>query len=124
MLYLIYPLNALLMMALGVGLGLFLARRLNLRWGLFGVGAVTFVASQVVHIPLNYGLTWLFANHVLPGPPAEWQLLFNVTVLGLTAGLCEETARYAVYRWWIRSARTWREALMFGAGHGGIEAIL
>jgi uncharacterized membrane protein YhfC len=124
MLYLIYLLNALLMMALPVGLGLFLARRLGLRWGLFGVGAVTFVASQVVHIPLNAGLTWLFVKDILPSPPVEWQLLFNVTVLGLTAGLCEETARYAVYRWWIKSARTWREALMFGAGHGGIEAIL
>lgn len=124
MLYLTYSLNALLMVALPFGLGLFLARRLGLRWGLFGVGAVTFVASQVVHIPLNAGLTWLFANHFLPSPPVEWQLLFNVTVLGLTAGLCEETARYAAYRWWIRSARAWREALMFGAGHGGIEAIV
>ncbi|MEK7324363.1 MAG: YhfC family glutamic-type intramembrane protease [Chloroflexota bacterium] len=124
MLYLIYSLNALLMVTLPIGLGLFLARRLNLRWGLFGVGAVTFVASQVVHLPLNAGLTWLFVKDILPSPPTEWQLLFNVTVLGLTAGLCEETARYAVYRWWIRSARTWREALMFGAGHGGIEAIL
>jgi uncharacterized membrane protein YhfC len=124
MLYLTYSLNALLMIALPVGLGLFLARRLGLRWGLFGAGAVTFVASQVVHIPLNYGLTWLFVNDILPSPPTEWQLPFNVVVLGLTAGLCEETARYAVYRWWIRSARTWREALMFGAGHGGIEAMI
>jgi uncharacterized membrane protein YhfC len=51
-------------------------------------------------------------------------LIFNAVLLGLTAGLCEETARFVVYRWWIKSARSWREALMFGAGHGGIEAII
>jgi len=122
--YIFHALNALLMIALPVLLGVFIARRWHMSWGLFGVGAVTFVASQVVHLPLNIGLTWLFANHILPNPPVEWKLPFNLVVLGLTAGLCEETARFVVYRWWIKSARTWREALMFGAGHGGAEAII
>ena len=124
MLYITYPLNALLMIALPVGLGVFLAERLRQRWSLFGIGAITFVASQVVHIPLNFGPTALFARNILPQPPEAWLGWFNPVVLGLTAGLCEEVARYAVYRWWIRSARTWGEALMFGAGHGGVEAIL
>ena len=124
MLYFTHALNALLMMVMPILLGVFLARRLSLRWGLFGVGAATFIASQVVHIPLNSGLTALFAGKILPAPPDAWKLPFNAVVLGLTAGLCEEIARYLVYRYWIKSARTWREALMFGAGHGGIEAII
>lgn len=124
MLYLTHALNFLLMIALPLLLGVFLARKLSGRWSLFGIGAVTFIASQVVHIPLNYGLTALFANHILPNPPADWKLPFNSIVLGLTAGLCEELARYLVYRYWIKSTRTWREALMFGAGHGGVEAII
>ena len=124
MLYFIHALNALLMVVMPILLGVFLARRLGLKWSLYAVGAVTFVASQVVHIPLNIGLTALFANEILPAPPAAWRLPFNAVVLGLTAGLCEEIARYLVYRYWIKSARTWREALMFGAGHGGIEAII
>ena len=124
MLYVTYPLNALLMIALPIGLGVWLAERLGQKWGLFGIGAITFVASQVVHIPLNIGLTALFAQNLLPQPPETWVWWFNPVVLGLTAGLCEESARYAVYRWWIKSARTWRQALMFGAGHGGVEAIL
>jgi len=119
MLYLTYTLNALLMIALPIGLGVFLARRLGLGWRLFWIGAVTFVASQVVHIPLN-----LVLFRVLPEPPVEWKLLTNVILLGFTAGLCEESARVIAYRWWIPSARVWREGLMFGAGHGGIEAII
>jgi len=124
MLYLTYALNFLLMIALPILLGAFLARQWGVRWSLFGIGMVTFIASQVVHLPLNAGLTALFANHILPNPPVTWKLPFNSIVLGLTAGLCEEIARYVVYRRWLTSARTWREALMFGAGHGGIEAII
>jgi len=124
MLYFTYALNFLLMLALPILLGTFLARKLGVSWSLFGVGAVTFIASQVVHLPLNYGLTALFTQHLLPNLPTSWKLPFNAIVLGLTAGLCEETARYLVYRRWIKSARTWREALMFGAGHGGIEALI
>ncbi len=130
MLYLTHALNFLLMIALPILLGAFLARspersrRIGVRWSLFGIGVVTFIASQVVHIPLNLGLTALFQNHILPNPPLAWKLPFNSIVLGLTAGLCEELARYIVYRRWITSARTWREALMFGAGHGGVEAII
>lgn len=123
MTYLTYALNALLMIVMPIGLGLFLGRRLGQPWRLFWIGAVTFVGSQVVHIPLNLGLTVLFAQGILPQPPESWGLWFNPVVLGLTAGLCEETARYIVYRWWIKLARTWRQALMFGAGHGGIESI-
>jgi uncharacterized membrane protein YhfC len=122
-LYATHFLNFALMIAMPILLGVFLARRLGLRWSLYVVGAATFAASQVVHIPLNSGLTALFTNRILPAPPVAWRLPFNAVVLGLTAGLCEEIARYLVYRYWIKSARTWREALMFGAGHGGIEAI-
>ena len=124
MLYLTYPLDALSMIALPVAVGVFLARKLGVTWMLFGAGALTFIASQIVHIPLNIGLTTLFAKGSLPTPPAEWQLPFNAVVLGLTAGLSEELSRYLVYRRFLKSARTWRQALMFGAGHGGAEAII
>ena len=123
-LYLTHPLNGLLMIGMPILLGVALKRRLGTRWALYGVGAITFVASQAVHLPLNIGLTALFNQGLLPAPPEAWGAWFNPVVLGLTAGLCEEIARYAVYRWWIKRARTWREALMFGAGHGGLEAIL
>lgn len=122
--YILYPLNGLLMLALPVGLGFYLARRFQTGWRLWWIGAATFVLSQVGHIPFNALLTRLFQRGVLPAPPQEWQLIFNVIVLGLSAGLWEETARYAAYRWWARDARSWKKGLLLGAGHGGIEAII
>jgi uncharacterized membrane protein YhfC len=124
MLYLLYPLEGFLIVALALGLGLFLHHRLGMTWRLYVVGALTFVASQVVHIPLLIGLTSLFTQQVLPTPPVQWLLPFNAIVLGLMAGLCEELARWAAYRFVIRKARTWQAALMFGAGHGGLEALI
>lgn len=118
------PLNGLLMIAMPIALAIFLQRRLGVRGSLFGAGALTFIASQVLHIPFLSLLTALFAQHVLPAPPSEWALPFNAVVLGLAAGLFEEVARWIAYRYFLRTARTWKEALMFGAGHGGIEAIL
>jgi uncharacterized membrane protein YhfC len=124
MLYFLYPLEGFLIILLALGLGLFLHHRLGMAWRLYVVGVLTFIASQVVHIPLLIGLTAAFSQHLLPAPPAEWQLPFNAVVLGLLAGLCEELARWAAYRFVIRKARTWQAALMFGAGHGGIEALI
>ncbi len=120
----IRALNPFLMILLPVALGAFLARKLNQPWRLFGVGALTFIASQVVHLPVLYGLTALFKAKILPNPPVEWSLIFNAVVLGLLAGLCEEIARYLTYRLFLKESRAWNNALMFGAGHGGIEAII
>src|SRR5436305_12112469 len=100
-----------LMIVLGLALGLFLHHRMGVAWRLYVVGVLTFIASQVVHIPLLIGLTALFTQKILPEPPAEWLLLFNAVVLGLAAGLCEELARWTTYRFVIRAARSWREAL-------------
>jgi uncharacterized membrane protein YhfC len=122
--YILFPLNGLLMLALPVGLGIVLTRRFRMDWRLWWIGAATFVLSQVGHIPFNSMLTQLFQRGILPAPPAEWRLVFNLIVLGLSAGLWEETARYAAYRWWARDARTWKKGLLLGAGHGGIEAII
>ncbi len=53
---LIPALNTFLMIGLGLGLGLLLHHRFDLPWGLYGVGALTFILSQVGHIPFN---SWL-----------------------------------------------------------------
>jgi len=124
MLYLLYALNALLMIGMPIALGVWLARKTRAPWSLFGIGAVTFIGSQVVHIPLNAGLTALFKAVWPAAQPQPWHIPFNAVVLGLTAGLCEETARYIGYRWMARKARAWRDALMLGAGHGGTESII
>ena len=119
-----YLLNGLVMVGLPLALGFYLDRRYHLGWRLWAIGAAGFILSQVGHIPFNSLLTWLFQKGILPAPPASWYPFFNQVVLGLSAGLWEELTRYAIFRWWAKDARSWRKALMLGAGHGGIEAII
>ncbi len=42
----------------------------------------------------------------------------------LTAGLFEEGGRYLGYRFlWKKDPKTWENALIYGAGHGGLETM-
>jgi uncharacterized membrane protein YhfC len=124
LLYITHPLNGIIMIVLPVALALYLTRHFKTGWKLFLIGAATFVLSQLGHIPFNYLLTLLFQRGVLPTPPEQYELIFRAVILGLSAGLWEEAARYASYRWWAKDARTWGRALVFGSGHGGLEAII
>lgn len=120
MLYLTFPLAALIELLAPVALAVGLTWRFGRRyWLLVGVGALTFIGSQVVHLPLNWllGKLGLIVND-------RAAAIRTAIVLGLSAGVCEETAR-AVGYWALRQrARAWQAALALGAGHGGIESIL
>jgi len=48
----------------------------------------------------------------------------TAVLAGLTAGLCEEGARTAVFLWWLRDVRDHNKGNAYGLGHGGIEAVL
>ena len=124
LLFFTHLLNGLLMVGLPLGLGIYLTRRFNLGWRLWGIGAATFVLSQVGHIPFNLGLNVLLKGSILVTLPAKQQLIISAIIAGLSAGLWEEGARYVTYRWWAKDARSWRKGVMLGAGHGGIEAVI
>lgn len=117
-------LNWLLMIAMPILLGIYLTEKFHTGWRVWLIGAGTFVISQVFHIPFN---TYLL-NPILTKVQAALQelpaLLVVSILLGLSAGIFEETARYAMFRWWIPGNRTWRGAVLAGAGHGGIESII
>jgi uncharacterized membrane protein YhfC len=114
--------NYLLMMALPLALATLIQRRRRPGWGLFGIGAVTFVAAQLLHIPFN---SLVLGSGLLPSEvTVVTNLLILSLFLGLSAGVFEEVARYLTYRFWAKTARDWSKGLMLGAGHGGIEAIL
>ncbi len=89
-----YIVAILLTITLPLLFAIFLRRRFRVSWFLFAIGTVTFVGSQVVHLPLNALLSkW----GVLPvGDLQGWPLAQAAVVLGLTAGLCEELARALV----------------------------
>jgi len=109
-----------LMIAFPIVLGWWIRRRYGVGWGIFWAGALTFVASQVVHLPLNYALGLLVGGRGV----ALWPLPLMALVAGLSAGVCEEGARWITLRFFLKRARGWRPGLQFGAGHGGGEAII
>lgn len=123
MILLLYAFSYLVMLALPIALGVWIHRTRGASWRLFLIGAVTFVGSQIFHIPFN----WLVQQR-LQLLPADTTVVTNLIVvaafLGLSAGVFEESARYLVYRFWAKDARSWGKGLMLGAGHGGIESIL
>jgi len=118
-------LNFSLMIVLPFVLAVYLTRKLKTEWRLFGVGVVTFILSQVFHIPFNtWILTPLMEKLGLSITQSGIRLLIVGLFYGLSAGLFEEIARYVGYRVSIKDERDWKSALMFGAGHGGLESIL
>ncbi|HBY07727.1 MAG TPA: hypothetical protein DEH22_08070 [Chloroflexi bacterium] len=118
-----FSLSVLLMILLPLALTIFLRRRFQTPWILFAIGTLTFIGSQVVHLPLNHLLIKL---HILPQTGVTdfaISLLQSSLVLGLTAGLCEETAR-AVGYWLLKKFRNIEDGVMLGLGHGGIESMV
>lgn len=121
--FIVLGISGLIMIGLPLVIATWFARRYGVGWGLFGAGALTFVASQVLHIPFNR----VIETRLLPEfDPVEDVGLFILVALfyGLSAGVFEEVARYVTFRYWRRDAKSWSEGLMVGAGHGGVESLI
>ena len=112
------------MLAMPIGLAIYLTSRWNLSGRIWWIGAVTFILSQAAHIPFNWGFGKILNQTGMVAWDPKFQLIFNAVFLGLSAGIFEEGARYLVLRWWAKKARSWRTGVLFGAGHGGAEAII
>lgn len=95
--------------------GFYFTRKFNLSWKLLLIGGLTFIASQVLHVPLVLALTLTFQS---------WGVVAYALILGMLAGLFEETARYILFKFILKKARTWNEGVYIGLGHGGTEAII
>ncbi|MAG35619.1 MAG: YhfC family intramembrane metalloprotease [Dehalococcoidia bacterium] len=107
-----------------LALGWWLRQRLAVSWRIWGWGALTFLASQLARLPFLFALTALVNPLVSIDPNSPAVFWVNLLVLSLTAGLFEESARWFVLQRFATSARGWRAAVMFGAGHGGVESML
>jgi uncharacterized membrane protein YhfC len=106
------------MVLLPAGLGLYMHHRRGASWLLYLAGAGAFILAQVAHIPFN----WLILQRLALFDATQPLLLAGF--LGLSAAAFETTARLLCFRGWARSARSRRDGLMVGLGHGGSEAIL
>lgn len=86
------------------------------------IGALVFICFQVLtRIPL---LNYLYTQ--------SWFLKFTLTnpllqgfFLSITAGLFEELGRFIAFKFFLKSYNlTLNNGLVYGIGHGGIEALL
>jgi uncharacterized membrane protein YhfC len=97
-------------------------RRLGVGWKVVGVGALTFALSQLLtRVPLVQGVQYLLRDSL-----TQSAVLLHVwlVVVSLSAGLFEETARLIAFHKPLKEHHTWRDAVGFGAGHGGLESAL
>lgn len=107
--------------SIGFPLLAFIYACLKKRYLPFVLGVLAFVVSQVlIRIPLleflqAHSTTYLMFSVVQP-------VLFAV-LLGLSAGIFEELARFVMMHFFMKQ-RDWQSGFLFGAGHGGIEAVL
>lgn len=125
MLYFTYVLDVLLMVAIPIALGIFLVRKFDLEGRWWWIGAIVYIVSQIFLQPLeNYVLNPYLNNLSYSGTLSSVDvLIFGGLVLGLSAGVCEELLRFAMFRWWTKDARSFESSLLLGTGHGGAASI-
>lgn len=113
----------LVIVAYPIGLAILARIKLGAGWRYFGYGALVFFFFQAVtRVPAVQLIQAAIAPQLATSPTLLWGWL---AVLALTAGLFEEIGRYVGYRWLMRKEeKTWAKAVMYGLGHGGIEAFL
>ena len=109
-----------LMLLFPLAVGWWIRRRYGVGWAVFGAGTLTFIVSQAVHLPLNWALGLLGGGRGV----GTWPLLPMAIAAGLSAGICEEGARWLGLTFAFKHIRSWSQGLQYGAGHGGIEAII
>ncbi len=87
----------------------------------FLLGVLAFVGSQILfRLPIlayleSHSASYLMFNTLYP-------VVFAI-VMGLSAGIVEELARFIMMSFFMKQG-DWKSGFFFGAGHGGIEAVL
>jgi uncharacterized membrane protein YhfC len=91
-----YIISFLGMILVPIFLWMYFTRRFALSWKLALAGGLTFIASQILHVPLVVGLGSFLQNS---------SLIVNAALLGLLAGIFEETARFILFKYILKNAR-------------------
>jgi uncharacterized membrane protein YhfC len=105
-------------------LAIWLTKRYKFGWGVVGVGVCTFIASQIIHIPLLQGLGYAFSALGVNFSGGMVGTILYGLYLGLMAGICEEPMRYLGFVLLKKRAKPAEAGILAGVGHGGIESII
>lgn len=112
-----------ILITIGTPIALFIIfrKRFQISIPVLLIGAATFFifAQMLEGIAHNF---ILFNNGTMRGW-AENPWLYMLYA-GLMAGIFEETGRFVVMKYALKTSRQWKDGLSFGLGHGGAEAIV
>lgn len=107
--------------SLGIPLAVAIYAIVQRRFWPFMLGVLAFILSQVLfRLPILQLLEVKSIGYTMFS--ATRPVLFAI-LLALSAGLVEELARYFFMRFLLKE-RSWQTGFLFGAGHGGVEAVL
>lgn len=121
-----YILAIIIEISLPIVLLWYLRRRLGTESKLFVYGAGLFLLFQVIHFIILLLLNDPLTSILLTSPTEMLTItLFGISLIfGLLAGVIEEVGRYLSFKYILKKTRGWKNAMKFGAGWGGVEAII
>ena len=116
-------LSGFLAFAIPIGLAWKYCKKWDVSLKVAGLGAVFFVAVQVLHTPLVL-LTQSSVYSVFQSSlGATGAMLVLAIYLGLLAAVFEEVGRYLVFSRFLKEKGV-KPAIIFGVGWGGVEAVI
>ncbi|MCY8787908.1 YhfC family intramembrane metalloprotease [Bacillus inaquosorum] len=101
---------------LPIGLIVWFKRRYGASLKVFFIGALTFFVFAQLHV-------YVLQVNEMTKEAMQHPLWYGIYGC-LMAGIFEECGRYIMMRFFMKRHHTWADGLAFGAGHGGLEAIL
>lgn len=103
---------------LPIALVVFVKVKLKAKVSTFFIGCVSFVFFAMFLESLFHGLVLKMTGDTF----TEQKILYAIYA-GLTAAIFEEIGRYVVMKYWMKNTLDRQNAIMYGVGHGGVEAI-
>jgi uncharacterized membrane protein YhfC len=107
-----------------IALAFYMTRKLRTSWVVVAVGAMAFVVSQIVHIPIVYGLQPAWSSEQFTAMPQFVQSLIYGITLGFLAGVCEEPMRWLSFQLLREKGNRVETGVVMGVGHGGVESVV
>lgn len=94
-------------------------KKLNAKLRPVLIGVVVFIVFVTILESIMHNVVLTVTGDLLTGNVWLYALYG-----GLAAGLFEETGRYIAMKYYMKKTLTKQNSIMYGIGHGGIEAIL
>lgn len=104
---------------LPIALLIWAKRKLRAQMSAMGIGAAAFVLFALI---LEQMLHSIMLNAT--GSLLTENIWLYALYGGLAAALFEETGRFVAMRHWMKKSLSKENAVMYGVGHGGVEAVL